>query len=287
MSDIPLSSFRVFAEGLDHPECVTLGPDGQVYAGGEAGQVYHISAAGELALVGSTGGFLLGLCLDASGNIFACDVRAKVVSRITPQGEVSVYSQGTPDRPMITPNFPVFDAWGNLYVADSGSWHGNNGCIYRIQPGGNTEVVSTAFSEFPNGLALSPDGKEIYVALSNVPSVAKASILPDGQISSPQIVVELPRTIPDGLAFDRAGNLFIACYTPDIIYRYSRTGELSVWAEDWESTLISSPTNVAFAGDDLKTMVVASLGRWHLACVEVDVPGAPLNYPQIHDSTAH
>ena len=192
-----------------------------------------------------------------------------------------MYSSGTSDRPMITPNFPVFDASGNLYVADSGNWHGNNGCIYRIQPGGATHVVSTEFSEFPNGLAISPDGKELYVALSNVPSVAKADILADGQLSSPQMVVELPRTIPDGLAFDRDGNLFIACYTPDIIYRYTRAEELSVWAEDWESTLISSPTNVAFAGEDLKTMVVASLARWHLASVDVDVAGCPLNYPLI------
>jgi gluconolactonase len=58
---------------------------------------------------------------------------------------------------------------------------------------------------------------------------------------------------------------------------------LSIWAEDWESTLISSPTNVAFMGEDLKTMVVASLARWHLACVEVSVAGAPLNYPRIDE----
>lgn len=281
MSDVPLSAFRIFAEGLDHPEGVTIGPDGHVYAGGEAGQVYRISLHGDVSHVGTTGGFLLGLCLDAAANIYVCDPKRKNVARMTPQGEVAVYSQGVPERPMITPNFPAFDVAGNLYVADSGTWHGNNGCIYRIQPGGSTQVVSTEFSQFPNGLAISPDGRELYVALSNVPSVAKASILPDGRLSTPKTVVKLPRTIPDGLAFDQAGNLFIACYTPDIIYRYTPSGTLSEWAEDWESTVIASPTNVVFGGADLKTMFVASLARWHVACVDVAVAGSPLNYPLI------
>ena len=42
MSEIPLSSFRTFADGLDHPEGVSRGPNGLVYAGGEAGQVYKV-----------------------------------------------------------------------------------------------------------------------------------------------------------------------------------------------------------------------------------------------------
>jgi gluconolactonase len=175
----------------------------------------------------------------------------------------------------------VFDAFGNLFVADSGNWHQYNGCIFRTRPGGSTEVASTAFAEFPNGLAISPGGKYLYVALSNVPGVARAEILPDGELGSPRKVVDLPGTIPDGLAFDAAGNLLIACYTPDIIYRFSTLAELSVFAEDWESTLISSPTNVVFCGEQLKSLVVASLSRWHLASVELDVAGCPLNYPSI------
>ena len=34
---LPLSQFELLADGLDHPECVTWGPDGFVYAGGKAG----------------------------------------------------------------------------------------------------------------------------------------------------------------------------------------------------------------------------------------------------------
>ena len=39
-----LAKATVFAEGLDHPECVAVHPDGTIWAGGEAGQIYRISS---------------------------------------------------------------------------------------------------------------------------------------------------------------------------------------------------------------------------------------------------
>ncbi|MFM8485773.1 MAG: hypothetical protein ACKOCH_05525, partial [Bacteroidota bacterium] len=59
----PLLSKSVeFASGLDHPECVAVHPDGSVWAGGEAGQIYRISPDGRVVEeVANTGGFVLGL----------------------------------------------------------------------------------------------------------------------------------------------------------------------------------------------------------------------------------
>ncbi len=279
MPELSLSAFRTYADGLDHPEGVATGPDGLIYAGGEAGQVYRVQSNGIVQTLASTDGFILGLCLDAASNVYACDLKHKAVYRVGRSGEVSVYSRGTLTRPMMTPNFPVFDRVGRLFVADSGNWHGHNGCLYCIHPSGTTEVASGDFKEFPNGLAISPDGRELYVALSNIPGVAKGQIHADGTIGPPQFVVATPRAIPDGLAFDEAGNLYIACYTPDVIYRYSPQGELTLFAEDWESTTLSSPTNISFTGEDRRTMVVASLSRWHLAAAEVQVAGCAPNFP--------
>jgi gluconolactonase len=277
-----LDAFTTLVDGLDHPECVTWGPDGYAYAGGEAGQIYRVALDGSVQLVGSTGGFVLGLCLDAAGGIFACDIRRRAVLRVSPGGEVTTYSSGTAERPMINPNYPVFDAAGNLYVSDSGGWLKDDGCVFRIRPGGATEVLSAEARQFPNGMALGPGGAYLYVALSTTePGVVRLELRADGGVGSPERVLHLPRTVPDGLAFDADGCLYVSCYTPNAIYRLSPAGELALLAEDWQATTIAAPANVAFCGPDLKTLVAASLSRWHLASARVDTPGLPLQYPSL------
>ncbi len=278
-----IADFAPFADGLDHPEGVAAGPNGEIYAGGEAGQVYRVEPDGKWRQIGSTGGFLLGLALDGNGNVYACDLAKHNVARVTPSGAVSIYSSGSPNRPMVTPNYGVFDAAGNFYVSDSGSWKGNDGCVFVVRPGGATEVLSDApaVTNFPNGMALHPSGKWLYVVVSLVPGVVRIPV-ENGRAAGPaETMVELPHNVPDGLAFDEAGNLYIACYTPDVIYRLTPAGELAVVAADWESVTFATPTNIAFCGVDRRTLVVASLSRWHLTRGTMPVPGARLQYPVI------
>lgn len=282
-----IGEFSPFVHGLDHPECVACGPDGEIYAGGEAGQVYRVSPADSFSEIGTTGGFLLGISLDMNGNVYGCDSARREIIRMTPNGQVSSYSSGSPERRMITPNYGVFDAAGNLYVSDSGDWNEDNGCVFRIRSGGETEIFSDKLTSFPNGMALHPDGTHLYVVLSQTPGVSRIAIERGGSPGTIETVVTLPHNVPDGLAFDEAGNLYVACYTPDVIYRISPRGEAAVLAADWESVTFATPTNIAFCGSDRRTLVVASLSRWHLTRGQMPIAGAKLNYPRIeHQGSA-
>ena len=156
MSLLTLDDVTILADGLDHPECVAWGPDGNLYAGGEAGQIYRVTCKGEITELASTGGFILGVCLDGRGDIYACDLKKRAVMRVDRDGEIFLYSNGSPDRKMELPNYALFDATGNLYVSDSGSWHGNNGCLFLVKPNRETRVISTEVAAFPNGMALLP-----------------------------------------------------------------------------------------------------------------------------------
>lgn len=273
----------VLVQGLDHAEGIAWGSDGFAYAGGEAGQLYRIDIERKkLAQFADTGGFVLGIALDANHNLYACDIGAKSVMKITRGGVVSTYSTGAPDEPFTTPNYPAFDAEGNLYVCDSGEWKADNGKIYRIRPNGDTEIWNRSLKEFPNGLCMGPDDTSLYVAMSlNPPRVSEIRIESDGSAGTVRDVVELPGSVPDGVAFDIDRNLYVACYRPDRIYRYSASGQLDVLAEDPEGTDIACPTNIAFCGRNRDILLSANLGRWHVSRYETNATGMPLHYPHL------
>ena len=270
-----------FVGGLDHPECVNWGNDGYAYAGGEEGQIYRVDVdSREFEQIASTGGFVGGLALDGEHNVYACSSGA--VMRIAPDGVVSTYTTGTADGPLRVPNYPAFDVEGNLYVSDSGEWKGDDGCIYKVRPGGEATVWCRELTQFPNGICLSPEGDYLYVVMSlNTPRVMRVEIQSDGSAGAVECVVQLPGTVPDGVAFDTDGNLYISCYRPDRVYRLSPRGELEILAEDFEGTVIAAPTNVAFCGAGRDILLSANLGRWHLTRYDAQATGVPLNYPVI------
>ena len=281
---INLTQAQVLVDGLDHPEGVTVGQDGTLYAGGEAGQVYRIDLATRtFTQFADTGGLNLGPAADADANLYICNGGQRVVNRVTPAGDVTVYSAGNSDRAMRTPNYPAFGPDGTLYVADSGDWHEDNGCIWAIAPGGATTVVDATCASFPNGCVVSPDGDWLYVAMSvNPPRVVRFPIADGRKTGAAETVVELPHTVPDGLAFCADGSLLVACYRPDTIFRVTPDGTVHVLMDDYEGTLLGAPTNVVFAGPERNVLVWANLGRWHLGMhPATGLQGAPLFYPRL------
>ena len=270
-----------FGEGLDHPECITWGIDGYAYAGGESGQLYRIDVKGNKFEQFAKGpNFVGGICQDGSGNLYFCS--GNKVYKSDQDGNIAIYSSGTTDDEMIGPNYPAFDRYGNLYVTDSGEWEKDNGRIFKIDSSGEAKIWSELPNTFPNGICLSADGSFLYVAVSlNTPRIERVPINSDGEAGQPELVVEIPKSVPDGLAFDSAGNLYISCYRPDTIFRLDVKGTLEVLVDDYEGTLMSAPTNIAFCGDQLDDLLSANLGRWHISRYNLGVKGLGLNYPII------
>jgi gluconolactonase len=283
-----ISEFAVLVDGLDHSEDVVRGPDGEVYAGGEAGQLYRVDvAAGTATELASTGGFLLGIVLDGEGRVYGCDIVRQEVVRIDIEtATVESYSRGAPDAPAVLPNGLVFAADGTLYFSDSGEWQQNDGRIYAVSPAGETRIWSTAAAAFPNGLALDSDGCWLYVVESALPGVSRIEVLADGSAGEREVLAEMPDTFPDGVTLTDDGNLLIGCYAPDVIYVLRPGGSPEVLAGDTIRMTLNSPVNCTFGGPNADVLVVSNLGRKHLCRADLGMRGAPVNYPVLASRTS-
>ena len=262
---------------LKHPEGLAVAADGAIWCGGDGGEIYRIEPDGSgIELIASTGGFTLGLAFDARGRLYTCDLGHKVVFRLDPSTrQLEQFAPVGDAGPIGVPNYPVVDvARDVLYVSDSRPLGTPGAGIWRFDlESGEGSLWYDQPLNFANGLALSADRRWLYVAETFARRVSRIPIQDDGTAGAAEVFVEGIERLPDGLAFDVDGNLYIACYEPSRLFRASPAGSLELLYDDPEAHMLCHPTNCAFRGTDLFT---ANLGRWHITRIEVGVAGAPL-----------
>jgi len=166
-----------------------------------------------------------------------------------------------------SPNDLVFDKAGNLYFTDPPyglEKHEKDPAreldfqgVYRVSKDGKLELLTKEMSR-PNGIALSPDEKTLYVANSDFEkAVWMAFPLEGGKLAkgrvfydSKKFIQEKKPGLPDGLKVDVQGNLWA-----------TGPGGVLIFAPD--ATLLgiietgTNTANCAFGGDDGSVLYVA------------------------------
>lgn len=271
---LDIGAASVFFDGLfteprlDHPEGVAVHRDGSVWCGGERGQIFRIEADGSsMEQIASTDGFCLGMAFDAEDNLFVCDLAHAAVFRLDARsGALERFADGADGRSFRIPNFPAFDGEGRLYVSDSHAFKGPGPGVFRFSADGSGELWYDEPVNFANGLALPPDRLHVYVAETFGNAVFRVPVGQDGSAGDREDVAELPGVLPDGLAFDAEGNLYVGCYEPSQVLRVGPGGAVECLVRDEEAHLLCHPTNLAFRGS---TLFTSNLGRWHITAVDV------------------
>jgi gluconolactonase len=274
--EISVDRFETYADGLDHSEDIAFDQEGILWAGGELGQIYRIPERDGVEEVANIGGFCLGLAFSSTDELFVCNPKLGCVTRVQKNGTARLFADSASDHKLKLPNYGVFDSGGNLYVSDSGDWWKSSGSIVRFDRDGRGEVFLEGPQPFPNGLALSADERFLFIAQSHTDDVLQVEIRNDGTAGGRELYARGIERVPDGLAFDIAGNLYVSCYASDNIYRISPDRAVALLAYDRDGTTLARPTNIAFGGPGNEYLYVANLGRWHINRVRIGIRGQAL-----------
>ncbi|MCG5053020.1 MAG: SMP-30/gluconolactonase/LRE family protein [Myxococcales bacterium] len=214
-----------------------------------------------------------GLALDPEGNLLVCErTTGKVGKRKLPDGPISYVAEEFDGKRLKAPNDIVAGKNGNIYFTDP-RWDSGSDLpesAYRIDTQGMLHRITTGTAKpaNPNGIALSPDETALYVGDDgDGGGIWKYDVNADGVTSNPRILTTTQK--PDGIAIDRAGNLYVASNSAlrqIVVFRPdgSKLGEISVPAQ---------PSNASFGGVEGKTLfITAGTG---LYAVDLAVPGLP------------
>jgi len=117
----------------------------------------------------------------------------------------------------------------------------------------------------PNGVALSPNGRTLYVTDSDARSIRAYDL--DGKGGEGRIVIDKIPGIPNGIRTDEKGNLWVAASS---VFAYSPQGVLLR-----QIGLGETPSNLSFGDADLETLYVTA--RTSVYRVRAGVKGSAQN----------
>jgi sugar lactone lactonase YvrE len=276
---LPISRAAVFFDGqyseprIHHLEGVAVGRDGAVWCGNGKGDILRIEPDGSrVEKIASTGGFSLGLAFDGYGHLFVCDLRSAAVWRLGLA--TRALARFTPPG-ILVPNYPVVDAARRcLFGADSFGAGKRGPGVWRYDLAtGSGDLWWAEPMNFANGMALAHDGSALFVIETFDRKVSRIAIGPDGRPAGRADYATLLPGLPDGLAFDDTGNLFVSCYEPSRILKVDPRGKVDIYIEDVTAHALCHPTNIAFDG---ATLYATNLGRWHITKIASDTTAASL-----------
>lgn len=240
------------------------------------GRIFRISPEGDFTLVADYDGEPNGLKIHRDGRIFVADHRLGLLLLDPETGSLTPYV----DRPLLESfkglNDLVFASDGALYFTDQGETGVNDptGRVYRLSPEGRLELLLDNVPS-PNGIALSPEETQLYVAATRGNCVWRVPIETTGQISRAGVFIQLSGGMagPDGIAVDERGGLIVCINGLGTVWVFDHLGEPRLRVRSPEGL---STTNCAFGGSSNKTLFVTESMSGSILAADLDVAGLQL-----------
>ena len=266
---------------MGHPtDCFLEGPSfdraGNLYVVDVPwGRIFRISPSGDVDLVCEYDGEPNGLKIHRDGRIFVADYRRGILEVDPATGAVAPVAERFGAEGFKGVNDLVFASSGDLYFTDQGltGLHDPSGRVCCLKTDGKIEVVLQGIPS-PNGLALSPDEKTLYVNVTRDNAVWRVPFLPSGIPFKVGAFIRLSGgNGPDGLAVDEKGGLAVAHIGLGCVWLFDRFGEPIARIR---SCAGRATTNIAFGGPDRRQLYITESDTGQVLVADVPVAGLPL-----------
>ena len=213
---------------------------------------------------------------DADGGLVVAG--GSTVTRWRSDGSRAEIGRVDTETPSTTMNDGKCDQLGRLWV---GTWDrdgGSRATLSVIDLDGSVRVVEDGLSA-SNGLAWNADSSVLMYLVDTPRRVIWRYdfALREGELGAREVFVRLDDEagLPDGLATDEAGGVWVALFKGGAVHRYDADGALTHVVP----VPVTYPTSLAFGGSDLRTVFVTT-GTAHVASADSEpAAGSVLAFP--------
>jgi gluconolactonase len=257
-------------------EAPVFDSQGNLYVGDiPNGRIFRIDKTGNWELVVQYEGEPNGMKFATEDEIVIADYRNGLMLLDVKRGTVGAFLDRRNTERFKGVNDLVFDTTGALYFTDQGQTglHDPTGRVYRLRPEGRLELL-LANVPSPNGVALSPDEKVLYVAVTRGNCVWRVPLMDDGSVAKVgQFFTSRGPSGPDGLAVDEAGKLIVANPGLGVAWVLDAMAQP---VEVLRSVAGTSLTNLAFGGSARREAYFTESATGTILRATLETPGVRL-----------
>ena len=232
-----------FISGIGHDVCSPfMDASGKLHVVRQnLGSIMSVNSVGNTSAVFSTGGQPSGACCRADGVTYVADFGHSGILSVQNDSQQDLLVGVYEDKPLKGPHSVlVSPTTGDTFFTDSGSFgetglHSSTGSLFTISNSPSGQIlkpIALNYLAFPTGIAVSADGKFVYVAEMMKNRILRFYQEPHG-VYHGSVFLQLSGGVgPSSLAIDKHGHLYVGQYDvkessqEGYVYVYATSGKL-------------------------------------------------------------